>query len=46
MKNPFRFAEYESKTALVVAFPPAVKGLFNTEVHNLVRKVRELLDGV
>jgi len=46
MKSPFRFAEYESKTALVVVFPSAVKGLFNSEVHDLVREVQELLDGV
>jgi hypothetical protein len=46
MKSPFKFAEYESKTALVVVFPPAVKGLFNSEVHDLVREVQELLDGV
>jgi hypothetical protein len=46
MKSQFRLAENEARTALVVVFPPAVKGLFNPEVHELVREVQELLDGV
>ncbi|MCW8984675.1 MAG: CbiX/SirB N-terminal domain-containing protein [Thermoanaerobaculales bacterium] len=46
MKSQFRLAENEAKTALVVVFPPAVKGLFNSEVHELVSEVQELLDGV
>ena len=46
MKSPFSLAENETKTALVVVFPPAVKGLFNSEVHELVSEVQELLDGV
>ena len=32
--------------ALVIVFPPGVNGLFNAEVHNLVREVQEILDGV
>ena len=46
MKSPFRFVENETKTALVVVFPPTVKGLFNSKIHELVREVQELLDGV
>ena len=46
MKTPFRFASAGTKTALVMVFPPAVKGLFSSEVHRLVREVQELLDGV
>lgn len=46
MKNPFRLSSDRAKTALVIVFPPAVKGLFNSEVHRLVREVQELLDGV
>jgi len=46
MKNPFRFASDRTKTALVIVFPPAVKGLFNSEIHRLVSDVQELLDGV
>ena len=46
MKIPFRFTSDRSKTALVIVFPPPVKGLFNSEVHRLVSEVQELLDGV
>ena len=46
MKNPFRIASDETKTALVIMFPPAVKGLFNSEVHRLVRDVQDLLEEV
>ena len=46
MKTPFIFSPAGTKTALVIVFPPAVKGLFNSEVHLLVREVREMLDGV
>ncbi len=46
MKSPFRFVENETKTALVIVFAPTVKGLFNPEIHELVREVQELLDGV
>jgi len=45
MKVPFRCAPDRTKTALVIVFPPAVKGLFNSEVHRLVSEVQELLDG-
>lgn len=46
MKNTSRVALNGTKTALVIVFPPAVKGLFNSEVHRLVREVQELLEGV
>ena len=46
MKTPFRFTANDIKTALVIAFPPTVKGLFNSEVHGFVREVQELLDDV
>lgn len=46
MKTPFSFASAGTNTALVIAFPPAVKGLFNSEVHRLVGEVQEMLAGV
>ena len=46
MKTPFRFAADENGSALVIVFPPGVKGLFNSEIHGLVREVQERLDGV
>ena len=46
MKRPFRLAADETKTALVIVFPPEFKGLFNPEVHRLVGEVQEQLDGV
>lgn len=46
MKTTFRFASDGTKAALVIVFPPAVNGLFNSEVHRLVREVQELLNGV
>ena len=46
MKTPFSFNSAGTRTALVIAFPPAVKGLFNSEVHRLVGEVQELLDQV
>lgn len=46
MKTPFKIPSDETETALVIVFPPAVKGLFNSKVHRLVREVQELLDGV
>jgi len=46
MKTPFRFASAGTKAALLIVFPPTVKGLFNSEVHRLVREVQELLDEV
>ena len=46
MKTPFRFAADENESALVIVFPPGVKGLFNSEIHGLVREVQERLDGV
>ena len=46
MNNPFRFAAEEAKTALVIAFPPDMRGLFNPEIHGLVRDVAKRLEGV
>jgi hypothetical protein len=46
MKTPFEFPADGATTALVIVFPPTFKGLFNPEVHGLVREVQQLLDGV
>ncbi len=46
MKSPFRLANDETKTALVILFPPQFKGLFNPEVHRFVGEVQEQLDEV
>jgi hypothetical protein len=46
MKDRFRLAKDETKTALVILFPPQFKGLFNPEVHRFVGAVQEQLDGV
>jgi hypothetical protein len=46
MKNSFTFASDGTRPALVIMFPPAVKGLFNSDVHRLVREVQEILDDV
>jgi hypothetical protein len=46
MKTPFGLASDETKSALVIMFPPTVKGLFNSDVHQLVRDVQDLLEGV
>ena len=46
MDTRFRFDAHETSTALVIVFPPGVNGLFNSEVHVLVREVQEQLDGV
>jgi len=46
MKSPFRLAENETKTGLVIVFPPEFKGLFSPEIHRLVGEVQEQLDGV
>ena len=46
MENPFRFTAKKSTTALVIAFPSDMKGLFNPEIHALVRDVAERLEGV
>ena len=46
MKSPSRLAKDETKTALVILFPPQFKGLFNPEVHRFVGAVQEQLDGV
>ena len=44
MKDRFRLAKDETKTALVILFPPQFKGLFNPEVHRFVGAVQEQLD--
>jgi hypothetical protein len=46
MKRSFKLAGNENKTALVIVFPPAFKGLFSPEVHRLVSEVQEKLEGV
>ena len=45
MSGPFRFVANDTSTALVILFPPGVKGLFNPEIHELVREVEAQLDG-
>jgi hypothetical protein len=35
-----------TRTSLVIVFPPGVSGLFNPDVHGLVRQVQEELPGV
>lgn len=46
MERQFRFTESPAGSALVIVFPPGVKGLFNTQIHDLVQEVRNNLDGV
>jgi hypothetical protein len=46
MKFHFRVAAGETKTALVIVFPPEFKGLFNPRIYELVREVQEQLHGV
>jgi hypothetical protein len=46
MTHSFNFHGNRTGSALVIVFPPGVKGLFNTEIHGLVREVQERLDGV
>ena len=46
MGSSFRFLEREQSTALVIVFPLGVFGLFNAEIHGLVREVGSRLDGV
>lgn len=46
MRKPFSLDDNETKTALVIVFPPEFKGLFSPEVHRLVGEVQEQLDGV
>jgi hypothetical protein len=46
MENPFRFTAARTKTALVIAFPPDMRGLFNPEIHALVREVEARLEDV
>ena len=46
MEQQFRFISNDLKTALVILFPPGIKGLFNPEIHKLVREVEGQLNGV
>ena len=46
MDSSFRFSEREQSTGLVIVFPLGVSGLFNPEIHGLVREVGSRLDGV
>jgi hypothetical protein len=46
MSQPFRFDRNRTGSALVIFFPPEVKGVFNSAIHGLVREVQEQLDGV
>lgn len=46
MARQFKFDVDQTGSALVIVFPPGVKGLFNAEIHGLVRKVQERLEGV
>ncbi len=46
MSYPFKFETSDINAALVILFPPGVKGLFNPEIHKLVREVEGKLDGV
>jgi hypothetical protein len=46
MTQSFNFKTNRKESALVIVFPPGVKGLFNPEIHGLVRQVQGHLDGV
>lgn len=46
MDSSFSFSGGEQSTALVIVFPVGVSGLFNPEIHGLVREVGSRLDGV
>lgn len=46
MEKQFSFAVESSPAALVVVFPPGVKGLFNPQIHQLMRVVEQRLSGV
>jgi len=46
MNAPFNLVADETASALVIVFPPGVKGLFNSDIHELVRDVQDQLDGV
>ena len=46
MEHAFRFSARDVNAALVILFPPGVKGLFNPEIHKLVREVEAKLDDV
>ncbi len=46
MNTTFTCAADENRSALVILFPPGVGGLFNSDIHDLVREVQEQLDGV
>lgn len=46
MGDHFKLEAEKGNTALVIALPPDVKGLFNPEIHGLVRDVSEKLHDV
>jgi hypothetical protein len=46
MTRPFSFDANRMGSALVIVFPPEVRGLFNAEIHGLVRDVEQQLEGV
>jgi len=46
MTQPFNFDANRTRSALVIVFPPGVKGYFNPEIHGLVREVEEQLEDV
>jgi hypothetical protein len=46
MTQSFSFDANRTGSALVIVFPPGVRGLFNTEIHGLVRQVQERLESV
>jgi hypothetical protein len=46
MKSSFRFSQHDRRAGLVIVFPLGVSGLFNPEIHGLVKEVEEHLDGV
>ena len=46
MSASFRFGASGKSVALVIVFPAGVSGLFNADIHRLVREVQESLGGV
>ena len=45
MSTPIPYTS-TTRSSLVIVFPPGVSGLFNPDVHGLVRQVQEKLPGV
>ena len=46
MSYSFNFDSNQTGSALVIVFPPGFRGLFNPEIHGLVRDVQDRLEGV